>query len=218
MYKRNQTAPVHFVLVDTTSETPVTSGTPVINLTKAVYDKDTGLIGHTTTATATNAGVHHGDGVWSVELTATELDADWIGVVITETGSHPFFVEIETTAIPNISDVAVPASRTIVLQQTSLGLTGEASETIQVGESKIYAVDFRKDMATNGRFGSIVSVAIQSGSSGGITFDSADNAADRTAIKIKPTAVTAGTYVIKVQVTYASGEEAEGDVTLVVVD
>ena len=120
-------------------------------------------------------------------------------------------------ALP-VSQVPVPESRTVHVVKTANGLYGEFTETLHVGESKIFAVDFANDLPVNGRMSGIDSVTIDSGTAGGITFVTAEHGADKSQLKIKPTAVTAGTYVISCKVLYSpNGEEAEALVTLKVV-
>lgn len=124
------------------------------------------------------------------------------------------------TTVPVLM-TAVPKNRTWKLKKTNAGLVGEDSLAIQVGEAKVLAVDFANDLATNGLLTGITSVAIKSGISGGVTFDTDNDGVAFTQYKCKMTGVTAGTYVINVVVTYDDsdgGGTAEADVTLIVVD
>lgn len=66
-----------FVLLSATDGSVVTTGTPAIYVTKD---------GGAQSAIAGSA-VHEGNGQWSFNLTATEMDADVVGLLITETGS-----------------------------------------------------------------------------------------------------------------------------------
>lgn len=66
-----------FVLLSATDGSVVTTGTPAIYVTK-----DGG-----TQASLAGAAVHEGNGQWSFNLTATEMNADVVGLLITETGS-----------------------------------------------------------------------------------------------------------------------------------
>ena len=111
----------------------------------------------------------------------------------------------------------VPSYRTWVLVDTDDGLTGP-SISMRVGESKVFALDFRNDLATNGRLTDFTSIAIDTGTAGGVTFD-ADLGVDRTQAKVEITAVTAGTYVLEGSATYMDadgGGTSIGSVTLVV--
>ena len=66
-----------FVLLSATDGSAVTTGTPVIYVTK-----DGG-----TQATIVGSATHEGNGQWSFNLTAAEMNADMVGLLITETGS-----------------------------------------------------------------------------------------------------------------------------------
>lgn len=214
-YKRNTITSVYFRLELISDGSAVTTGTP----TYYVSGIDAGgALATTFSGTGDGKVSHLSGGLWRMDLTAAMMNKDYVGLHITNGATNKaVFLNLPTDQYPDLATIRVPSSRVITLQQTSTGLVGEAAEVIQVDESKVYAVDFRKDMPTNGRFGSIVAVELQSGTAGGITFVAADAAVDRTRVNIKPTAVTAGDYVIRVQVTYESGEAAEGDVSMTVV-
>lgn len=120
-------------------------------------------------------------------------------------------------AIP-VSQVPVPAGRTVTLVKTDAGLVGAFPETMQAGESKIFAIDFSVDMPVNGRISAVNSVALESGTAGGVTFLPADNGIDKALLKIKPTAVFAGDYTITCKIAYSpNGELAEAIVAITVV-
>jgi hypothetical protein len=126
------------------------------------------------------------------------------------------------TVIP-VNQVVVPASRTWLLKQTDDGLKDEESRTMRVGETKVFAADYREDLPTNGRLSDVNSVSIDSGTSGGVTFASTDNdpGVDKTQAKVSITAVTAGTYELEFDVDYQAGEgggSSKGIVTLVVTE
>lgn len=110
--------------------------------------------------------------------------------------------DVTVVALADKDDESVPPARTIVLVQTSAGLVGEAEETIKVGDTVKFAVDFRNDMAANDRFQTLESPAIASGTAGGLTF--ATPGRDRSQIKCDVTAVTAGTYEVTFAGTYKS--------------
>ncbi len=127
---------------------------------------------------------------------------------------------VSASAVP-VSQVPVPDSRTFDLVRSTAGLVGEQRKSIQVGEAKTFAVDFHSDLPTNGRLSAFDSIAIQTGTAGGVTFDTANKGVDKTQAKIEITGVTAGTYVLRVTVTYndaSGGGTTAADVTLVVVD
>ena len=122
-----------------------------------------------------------------------------------------------------VNQVVVPASRTWLLVETDEGLRGEESLSMKVGESKVFAFDFRKDLPTNGRLSDVDAIAIETGTSGGVTFanTATDPGVDKTQAKSTITAVTAGTYEIGCDVNYQSGDGggvSKGVVTLIVTD
>ena len=98
-----------FGLVSATDGSAVTTGTPVVYLTQ-----DGG-----TQATSANSAAHEGNGQWSITFTAGEMDADVIGVLITETGSVPInFTLITDTSI--VSDVKAETAAILVDTGTTL--------------------------------------------------------------------------------------------------
>ena len=96
-YLRNTSITVHFVLIDAADGSAVTSGTPTPFVTK-----DGG-----TQAAATNAAVHEGNGQWSLALTASEMDATSVGVLITETGSVPVHYQLSTVPANTNTQIAL---------------------------------------------------------------------------------------------------------------
>lgn len=119
--------------------------------------------------------------------------------------------------LTDVDQEPVPSQRTFILKQTSSGLVGESSKTIyKTTTPYTYAVSFANDMATNQRINTVDAVAIQSGTGGGVTF--ANYGRDRGLAKFRVTPVTAGTYVVRVAVTYNDGAEAEGRITFVIVE
>jgi len=128
--------------------------------------------------------------------------------------------------ITPVNQVPVPQSRTWKLKTGNTGLIGELPITIKVSDTaKLFAIDFSADLPNNGRVTLINSVAIQTGTAGGVTFGADleevdDYGVDRAQAKVRITPATAGTYIIRVSVDYAGGDgggSAEGDVKLVVV-
>lgn len=75
-----------FVLIDKSDGSAITSGTVTVSITK-----DGGTQG-----SSTNSAVHEGNGQWSVNLTAAEMDADIVGIVVTHTDATPDFFVLET--------------------------------------------------------------------------------------------------------------------------
>ena len=75
-----------FVLVNKTTGAAITSGSVTTKLTK-----DGGTQG-----TTSNSAAHEGNGQWSINLTATEMDADIVGLAITHTDALTLFKTIKT--------------------------------------------------------------------------------------------------------------------------
>jgi hypothetical protein len=120
-------------------------------------------------------------------------------------------------AIP-VNQIPVPASRTWILKSTGSGLRGELPLFRSAGENQPFAVDFRNDLATNGRLLSLDSVSIVSATTDGgivISDDEDDQGVDRSQAKIKIHCITAGTYVIELEATYDHGDGI-AQVTLIV--
>ena len=68
-----------FSLMNRTDATPVTTGTVTAKITK-----DGG-----TQATIAATPVHEGNGQWSIDLSATEMDADVVGIIFTHASAVP---------------------------------------------------------------------------------------------------------------------------------
>lgn len=138
---------------------------------------------------------------------ADDLVAAGVGVNITPVNQEP-----------------IPPSRIWRVKATNAGLRYENTLSVQDGGvAKLFAVDFSQDLPNNGRVTDINSVAIQSGTAGGVTFgadlaDVDDYGVDRSLAKFNITPVTAGTYIIRVSVDYDDGSVSVADVKLVVVD
>jgi hypothetical protein len=84
--KKNTSRIFTFVLVERLDGSAITTGTvtPYVTL-------DGG-----TQAAATNSAVHEGNGQWSLTLTAAELNADDIGLLITHATAVPVHFDIHT--------------------------------------------------------------------------------------------------------------------------
>lgn len=122
-----------------------------------------------------------------------------------------------------VNQVPVPASRTFVLKSTTSGLVGESRRNLSEGDEQIFAWDFANDLPTNGRLASVEAITIIAGTPGGVTFaaTATDPGVDRTQGKVTITAVTAGTYTVRMTVTYQSaqgGGTKSGDGILIVTD
>lgn len=130
-----------------------------------------------------------------------------------------------------VNQVAVPESRTWILEATSLGLVGDFPKGLKVGDPQVFALDFRNDLAANGRVVAVEAVEIVSvdgvaagEGEAGVTWSLAapeDAGVDKAQGKLRLTGVEAGTYVIDVKVAYGPQDgsgEPTGRVTLVVVE
>lgn len=106
--------------------------------------------------------------------------------------------ELEPAVTVPVDQVPVPEQRTWIVSRGASGLIGTVPLGMNVGEPDVtFAIDFRNDLANNGRLIDFDSIAILSGTAGGVTFD-ADLGVDKVQAKVKITAVTAGTYYLKV--------------------
>lgn len=116
---------------------------------------------------------------------------------------------------PNL--VPVPAARTWTLVQGSTGLVGDRTIGMRAGETKTFAIDFARDLSANGLLTAFSSIAITTGTSNGVTFDTSDDGVNRTRAVIQITGVTAGTYTLTAIVTVDDsdgGGISKGVVTL----
>lgn len=76
-----------FVLVNKTTGAAITSGSVTTKITK-----DGGTQG-----TTSNSAAHEGNGQWSINLTATEMDADIVGLAITHTSALTLYKTLKTS-------------------------------------------------------------------------------------------------------------------------
>ena len=75
-----------FVLINKSTGAAVTSGTVTCKVLK-----DGG-----SQATGTNSAAHEGSGQWSITLTATEMDAEQVGLAITHSTALPLYKTFRT--------------------------------------------------------------------------------------------------------------------------
>ena len=75
-----------FVLVNKSTGAAITSGSVTTKITK-----DGGTQG-----TTTNSAAHEGNGQWSINLTAAEMDADSVGLAMTHTSALTLYVTLKT--------------------------------------------------------------------------------------------------------------------------
>ena len=76
-----------FVLVNKSTGAAITSGSVTTKITK-----DGGTQG-----TTTNSAAHEGNGQWSINLTAAEMDADIVGLAMTHTNALTLYVTLKTS-------------------------------------------------------------------------------------------------------------------------
>ena len=76
-----------FVLVNKSTGAAITSGSVTTKITK-----DGGTQG-----TTTNSAAHEGNGQWSINLTAAEMDADIVGLAMTHTSALTLYVTLKTS-------------------------------------------------------------------------------------------------------------------------
>ena len=75
-----------FVLINKSTGAAVTSGTVTCKVLK-----DGG-----SQSTSTNSAAHEGNGQWSITLTATEMDAEQVGLAITHSTALPLYKTFRT--------------------------------------------------------------------------------------------------------------------------
>ena len=75
-----------FVLINKSTGAAITSGTVTCKVLK-----DGG-----SQATSTNSAAHEGNGQWSITLTATEMDAEQVGLAITHSTALPLYKTFRT--------------------------------------------------------------------------------------------------------------------------
>lgn len=123
-----------------------------------------------------------------------------------------------------VNQVVVPPSRTWLLVDTTDGLKDETPRTMRLGETKLFAIDFRNDLPTNGRLEDVAAVTISEGTADGVTFaddDGIDPGVDKSQAKVSISAAVPGTYEIEVEADYqeaSGGGGAKGVVTLIVTE
>ncbi len=124
-------------------------------------------------------------------------------------------------AVIPVNQVAVPEGRTWIVTRGPNGLIATVPIGMKVGETEVpFAIDFRNELANNGRLSDFNSIAIQSGAVGGVTFH-ADLDVDKVQAKGKITPITAGTYYLKATATKSAhdgGGQAIAIVRLIVTE
>lgn len=120
-----------------------------------------------------------------------------------------------------VNQVAIPDSRRFILERIGTSLIAKSPKGITVGDETIFAIDFRHELAPNGRLYDIYDIKQLSGPTYGMDWNllKPDNAAiDKQSAIIRLTAITAGTYEMLVTVIRAPGAgggKVSGKFTLV---
>lgn len=160
--------------------------------------------------------------------TAIKIVTDKVGTMLTPSGPNSTFT---TDAVKNapagsggstsdFDDEEVPAERTWTLKPIKgQPLTGDKTLTLAMGASPTFAVDFVNDLPTNGRVVSATFAIVSytdGGASGGVTFGTPGR--EDSQAKVRITGVTPGTYVLKCDVVYDTGEPQTSRVVLSLVN
>lgn len=119
--------------------------------------------------------------------------------------------------LTDVDQEPVGDDRLILLEpDDDMGLVAEKAKAFAVGAEPTFAVDFRKNMAVNSWITNVSEPMIVDGTEGGITFSNMGR--DKSLAKFRAEGVTAGTYRVRVDVTYYGGGTATGFITLKVVE
>lgn len=153
--------------------------------------------------------------------TPSATDAQWGYETATAWTGTTTALALDVSVTGSLQDTdqePVPENRRVRLVHTaSLGLRGEEPISIRVGSpEETLAVDFTEDLPVNGRIATVNTVAIESGTAGGLTFGTSGR--DHADAKIRVLALTAGTYEVSVNVTYIEGGGNEGLIRIVVTE
>jgi hypothetical protein len=112
------------------------------------------------------------------------------------------------TIIP-VNQVAVPKSRTWILERTGNGLEGVLPIGASIGEGEqVFAIDFAKDLPTNGRLVDVVSVepyyaeGEEEPEDPVVTIDAESFGVDKALAKFKATPESVGSVTLRVVVSY----------------
>ena len=131
MYLRNQQNTVQFLLINNTDGSAVTSGTTNVSVIK-----DGG-----SASAASNSAVHRTNGVWSIVLTATEMDADVVTISATNSNAVPQMVSIRT--VPVLTDTMYAGITALIAGVNVTDVTGTPVSDID---------DFKADISTLSTF------------------------------------------------------------------
>ena len=169
------------------------------------------------TLTTLQTSVTTVDDYVDTEVAAIKAISDKIDATLESSGGSYRFTTAalaQSHAAPTISQVIVPDSRTFELQRDSTGglTSGGLHKVMQVGESLLWAADFKRELGAGDWITTITSIAIDTGAAGGVTFSAGDQGVNLAQVKFSTTAVTAGDYIIRVKCVTNNGDALEGDV------
>lgn len=127
-------------------------------------------------------------------LTADETFADQLADSLADTG---IFVDVEQEPVPD--------DRTFrIIRRREEGLVGDVQKVIRVGvPASLWQVNLSGVAAANGRIATVENWEIVTGTAGGLTFGTPKR--DKANAKSLVTAVTAGTYTVRVEFAWAGG-------------
>jgi hypothetical protein len=111
-------------------------------------------------------------------------------------------IAANATILTDIDQDPVADSQVFRVVRRSTGLTAD-SKTLRVGSANLYAFNFRNVGPANRQIITVNSIALASGTAGGITFGTAGR--DGPEAKVRMTGVTAGDYTVKCTVTFYGG-------------
>lgn len=215
---------VDSILVDTAEIGAAGIGLTAIPMSQESIDAivdamaDEPLSGHTTAGTAGKAwsDAQSAGDPWATTLPGSYAEGE-AGYIIGTNIDSPVS-EAGGGTPPDIATEPVPTSRIFVLVRKSTGLVSEERKTIVKGSPpNTYAIDFRNDAAANQKIYSVDSVAIQSGTAGGVTFGTPERDGG-TQARVRITGVTAGDYTVRATITYVGGATERGDILIKVVN
>ncbi|MCP4876122.1 MAG: hypothetical protein GY896_11705 [Gammaproteobacteria bacterium] len=140
-YQKAKAVTVPFPIINTDGEAVVT-GTPNVYISKDGAAQ----------ASADNAASHLGNGQWAVALTATEMTADVISLFVTETGSTPTHLVLETVSTVDAIDV--------IDEHTHFADGGESRSIISLKQNFAGTLALVPDLVSDSAVSSVSSAAL----------------------------------------------------------
>lgn len=157
-FKKNTATTITFLLVERETGLGVTTGSPTVKVSK-----DGGAL---STITNTGSVTHLENGLWTADLSATEMNADLVSVLATATNAIPQSLIIPTEAklvselndfdptsdevdVGSIKGEAVTGVDDLVADVSGLSTFDPASDEVDVGSIKGTAVAGPNDLKAN---------------------------------------------------------------------